>query len=278
MRIVVIGDMHCGHKMALTPDSYFNDTTNDYQKWVLGCWNDLVDRFKHPDYLILNGDLCDGMGVKNMGVECITTDIDEQADMAAELLAPMIGEKTSVKVLNGSGYHIGECHGMNGDARVAEKIGGEFVGFDYTLDIDNDRIQFAHGSGGGKMNPDTNIRQEMQLAINNAQKLKQKPPTMLVRSHIHRYFVDGSATIVGYVTPCWQYSSRFTHKMSANITSDIGGLIMEFNGDTKIYPKIYPVPLEVTLSMKRHDAVQAKKASRGGSTQEWAEAARVIKV
>jgi len=250
-RIVVISDLHIGHRRALTPKEYFsNALTNDFQRWVLGSWDDFVQRYRDPDILILNGDLADGSQVKSLGVEAISTSLDTQEEMAVGLLRELISkEKTEIYGINGSGYHGGMGQGTCMDKRITEALGGKFKGKTFTLPIGKELIQFAHGSGGGVTCPDTYIRREVQLAQKTAGKRGSRLPSLLIRSHGHLYQTIGDAATVAYMTPCWEYPTEFMQSKTVNFLPDIGGLIIEIEEDTKIFPRLYPMPDELIQSM-----------------------------
>jgi hypothetical protein len=259
-RTVIVADLHCGHTRGLTHPSYFNEHTNEYQRWVFPRWEEFCRKYYNPDILVINGDSCDGPGVKNLGIECITTDLDAQAEMAAKTLRLILGKRTKIYVLNGSGYHGGEAQASNVDMRVSEKLGAEFCKYDLRLDYDKETIQFAHGAGGGGiMNPDAYLRRELLLAPINAQKTKTKMPTILIRSHMHQYTGIQRSYISGYVTPCWEFTTAFMEKKSANCTPDIGGLIIDRIDDLYVvYPQFYPIPSEVLDAMHKRVTVERK--------------------
>lgn len=275
MRIVFISDLHCGNQNALTPDFYFNEKTNAYQKWVWEKWKHFCKKYYNPDHLIINGDACDGPNIKTLGIESITTSVDDQAEMAKIAIKKILGKKTKISVVNGSGYHGGDAQGSRVDQRVAEKLDAKYYGNYFSLRLGKELIQIAHGSGSSLINPDSCLRREMKLAIENAQKSKMQCPTILIRSHIHRFLGVMNPIISGYTTPCWEFTTSFMEKRSANTSPDIGGLIMDQIGEIfVIYPELYPIPLEVTEAMHERVKIRIDSDKR---IKEWADLQKLKK-
>lgn len=269
MRIVVVSDTHTGHELGLNPPTSFSEKRreiNPFAKWVWEQWENFSSTFYDPDYLILNGDITTGCGDINKGIELLTTSFDEQIKWATETLDKIIGKKLKkeaqdrILVINGSGYHGGERHAVNTDRLIAEQLGGTFVGNILELQLNGELLQVSHGSYAGKMNPFTGLQQEMNLASANALRRKNKCPTILIRSHQHEYARVERSTMRGIVTGCWQYTTPYMTKKTANKLPDIGGTIIEIDkGITKIYPRLYGVPEEINEAMRGYRMLQNKK-------------------
>lgn len=103
-RILVISDFHCGHLTGLTPPDWQWQNESEtawrkeicrYQKWA---WNEYVsylDEFRPYDRLLVLGDCVDGKGERIGGREQLTTDRDEQAEMAVACI-----QETKVKTIS----------------------------------------------------------------------------------------------------------------------------------------------------------------------------------
>ncbi len=253
MRIVVINDMHVGHEVGLNPlDSIPKKRETPFNEWVYNRWAEFCEEFHNPDYLLLNGDITDGHGGIRKGVEQFSTSFNVQVDWSVELLQMLIGDKTKTYSISGSGYHEGDRDSHNAAQSLAERLNGEYMGniFEFEPPDSDELVQIAHGSYAGKMNPYTGLQQEMRLATENALKRHSKCPTILLRAHQHEYIRIERSTIRAIVAPCWQYLTPYMSKKTANKLPDIGGLIMELNENTKIYPKIYPIPEKINQEMR----------------------------
>ena len=114
-RIVCIADLHCGHRVGLTPPDYQffgKNPEHQYNKWYRiqqECWNwyqRKVKQHEGPDILVVNGDLIDGRSEKSGGVELISIDRNEQIKMAADCIN--IWKAKHVVIVRGTPYHAGE--------------------------------------------------------------------------------------------------------------------------------------------------------------------------
>jgi hypothetical protein len=93
-RIIVLGDLHCGHVAGLTPPAYqykeVEESTTKHNKWAK-LQNDLwiqyinlLERYKPFDVGFAMGDLIDGKEAKSGGTELIYSDRNSQVDMSAK--------------------------------------------------------------------------------------------------------------------------------------------------------------------------------------------------
>ena len=86
-RVVAMGDLHCGHRVGLTPPKWQSAIKgNKYHKIQVELWEEYKNIIKHLqpiDALIVNGDCIDGRGERSGGTELISTNRQEQINMAA---------------------------------------------------------------------------------------------------------------------------------------------------------------------------------------------------
>lgn len=268
-KIVTVGDTHIGSVYGLAhPESVSKERHNAFLEWIFQSWQEFCRKHRNPDYLILIGDIADGTQSKTQGVDAINTSTDVQVDMAKTLLNMLVPSgKTKIYGISGSGYHIGEAQATNIDRRITEVVGGEYKGNIFEFDIKQEKIQVAHGGTASMMNPSTYIQREINLSKSDAQKRKVKGPTILLRGHQHRfYMIQDDAGVYGVLNGCWQYTTPFMSKKSANITPSFGGTIIEINDATKIYREEFLLPEMVRqqmvgyekLSMQRHSQKKAE--------------------
>lgn len=267
MRIVIVGDMHCGSLYGLAHSSDVPENkSNAFIKWVFESWMDFTQKYNEPDYLILIGDLADGSQVKTLGVDALSTDLDEQVNMANVLLRMIVpvGSKTKIYGVNGSGYHGGEGQATNVDRRIIESVNGEYKGNIFEFEIGDEKIQVNHGSSGAIMAVHAYILREINLSKTDAQKRKTKGPTILLRGHQHRMFaIQDDAGIWGILNGCWQYTTPFMSKRSANVSPSIGATIIDIDrGKTKIYREEYPIPEFVRMEMCGFEKLSKSRSQR----------------
>lgn len=275
-KIVIVGDTHVGSIYGLAhPSCVPAERKNPFLDWIFESWQDFCKKHKDPTYLLLIGDLAEGAQVRTLGVDALATDSDAQVSMAKKLLDLLIPNKSTIIYgINGSGYHGGDGLATCIDRRITEAIGGEYKGPIFEFDIKQERIQVAHGGTGSLVNPSTYIQREIGLSKTDAQKRKTKGPTILVRGHQHRfYMIQDDSGVFGVLNGCWQYTTPFMAKKSANITPSFGGTIIEINEVTKIYRAEFLLPEHVRQAMVGYEKLKWKHHAKrkAESNQLWEE-------
>ena len=118
-RVVYIGDMHCGHRVGLTPKEYqwrvsghTGHIWRKYAKIQRECWSwysKALGRVKQGGVhlLMVGGDCIDGRGEKSKSTELLTTDRDDQVAMAIDTITPW--EATHIVMVRGTDYHVGDA-------------------------------------------------------------------------------------------------------------------------------------------------------------------------
>jgi len=108
-RVVVLADLHCSHRVGLTPPLWQNQTSNPkwnrIQKVLYSEYLRMVDTYTPCDILLLLGDNIDGKGTKSGGTEQISTDRYEQAKIAAHAINEW--NAGSAVGVYGTSYHTG---------------------------------------------------------------------------------------------------------------------------------------------------------------------------
>ena len=111
--VAMVADMHVGSRFGLCPAKYETSTgdtishaMNTGQKQLLTYWNDYVAKMRsfNIDTVFLVGDVFAGVNFKESGLYLMTTDLNEQLEMACELLKPLV-KNTKVCVWSGTPYH-----------------------------------------------------------------------------------------------------------------------------------------------------------------------------
>lgn len=117
-RVVAIGDLHCGHRVGLTPPQWQDKILDDdldvnqhnkyarLQKVLYDSYIQSINAVKPIDSLIVNGDLIDGKGNRSGGTEQIKLARDEQATMAAYSI--LEAEAPIIRLTYGTPYHVGQ--------------------------------------------------------------------------------------------------------------------------------------------------------------------------
>ena len=219
-RILVMGDQHAGHWVGLTPPAWQYrattcSSTSKHNKWakiqaeLWGEFKRVIRSIAPIDVLFVMGDNIDGKGKRSGGTELITTDLEEQCDMAVAGIdaVRLYGRNKNFKIIGcyGTDYHT-SSDGDDWENIVAEranfhKIGShewpevEGVVFDIKHHIGNTSI--PHGRG-------TAITKEQLSNELWAARDDQPRASVILRGHVHRFFHTGDASFLGMTLPATQ--------------------------------------------------------------------------
>ncbi len=149
-RIVAISDLHCGHRVGLTPPAYqrrelaASDRKDaKYYKAAIELWNvydDFIQELQPIDILLCNGDAIDG---SNNATELITTDRKVQVDIATECLLHAKAE--TIVLTYGTGFHTGRTgKAEDWEEILAEKVEAQTIDSELFLDVNGCIIKCRH--------------------------------------------------------------------------------------------------------------------------------------
>ena len=209
-RILVISDLHCGHHKGLTPpdwhwstsDNPYRQSVCDFQRWSWDKYTDILNRNKPFDILFANGDMIDGKGDRSGGTELLTTDRDEQADMAAECIKP-IGARKKIMTY-GTPYHTGASEDW--ENVVAHKTKSQISSHAYA-DVNGVVISLKHKIGSSSV-PHGKATALLKQAVSNdewCREYEEHPrATVFIRSHCHYYTAIDMGSSYFFRTPALQ--------------------------------------------------------------------------
>ena len=93
---LLCGDFHCGHLVGLTPPEYqhkyVQNSTTKRNKWYMiaeelwASFDSILKSLPPLDFVVLNGDLIEGKGIRSGGTELITSSMEEQSNMAVKII------------------------------------------------------------------------------------------------------------------------------------------------------------------------------------------------
>lgn len=218
-RVVFISDLHCGHRYGLTPPGWQSDRT-PHAAVLWRAYKDLVKRTGAIDLLVVNGDAVDGKGEKNKGIELITTDRHNQAEMAAECLREFNASK--IKMTFGTPYHTGA--GEYFERTCASELGATIESM---LQVDVNGLLFTarHHTGSSQtpMGPVTTLQREKVMLLLDD---NMRRGDVVVRSHIHKFFTAQDRNGMVITTPCLQTRTEHgARRCSGDI--DLGFLVFD---------------------------------------------------
>jgi len=229
IKLLVLADVHVGSIYGLTPRKYFNEHTNSYQLWAINKWEEFIQKYKYPDYLILNGDIVDGPGGKDATTLCIP-DMEDQVNSAVELLSPLVGKNTIIYGCSGSGYHTGKGTGFDADRQITQNlitlhnVKGNHYKKEFNLSLSKYNMPSINFRHQGKT-PSS----EITAAFKRYYKTNTAKIGMIVASHLHRIYEAHDGVKIIH-TPCWQWETAF---MGSDNPLDIGATLIQVDIDQK---------------------------------------------
>lgn len=235
-RVLVISDLHCGHRSGLTPPEFQYDPENQEKEWakfgkIQNILWDFYERtikdLKPIDALLVNGDAVEGKGKKSGGTELITSDRKVQADMAAKCIL-LAGAKKNVMTY-GTDFHVGGDEDW--EDLVAEKVGAK-IGSHEWVDVNGLIFDMRHYAGRSII-PHGRLTAPLREQLWNtlwAEIAGYPKADVILRSHVH-YHVDGQ--VFGkrvFTTPALQLHTKYGSRRATG-TVDIG--ILHFDVEDK---------------------------------------------
>lgn len=209
-RVVAIGDMHCGHRAGIAPPPWHVaeerwPKVSALQREMWQRYTALarkIQRARPVHAVILNGDLIDGRGERSGGTELLTTDRQEQCDMAVHVARQWRPRAGFVQTY-GTPYHTGQCEDY--ERYIAEDLGSEIhshvwpevggVVFDVKHEVGSSGIPHGRSTALGRAN-----LWNMLWAEHDRQPRGQ----VLLRSHVHYHQYTGGPGWLAMTLPALQ--------------------------------------------------------------------------
>jgi hypothetical protein len=248
-RIAVYGDMHCGHINAIAAPK--DQQSEDSQ----GCWKTFLkfNKLHGPfDAVLLMGDLIEGAGGKNRGVELTTTDQSKQADMAIRVLDE-VPLKAGAKwyAAAGTPYHGGIAEDF--ERIVASSLKAEY-GAVMWAKVGGCLFRMRHKIGRA-MN---NLTKQIDIHAQRVGGGREPLADALLFGHLH-YFGTRSESIAGKTIvaincPALQGQTDFGSRQCDGDV-DIGCVAIDVEGGkiTGIHPHIVELGVDTWQSAKRNN-------------------------
>ncbi len=260
MRVVFVADLHVGSRVGLcfptvplaAGGSY---SANPVQRALYARWEAQAAKgdWKQPDFLVVNGDAVDGVGVKKRGVEQWTTDLLSQVAVARDLLA--MWEAKHIYVMRGSPYHV-TAGGQPVEELLAQELQAEPFppeckaacrsGLSLYLTVEDVTFHIAHRAGSGSnvwQYRATPITREMLLSKLNDEiraEMDGHKVDVVVRAHAHHFWRSESMSHVGLMLPAWQAKSPFMEERNVlGFVPDIGFVGVQIKGEKYAISKVF---------------------------------------
>lgn len=233
MRVVIISDLHSGHRAGLTPESYWwpeNGTTEtrckfaELQRATWRWYTERMDALQPIDRLIVNGDAIDGKGKRSGGGELITADRDEQCDMAQEAIEYTRAKK--VYMTYGTPYHVG--YEEDWETVLARNLDVEHIGAHDWYEVEGVVFDCKHKVSSSIIPHGRNTGPNRDALWNAiwAERDLQPRANVFIRSHVHYHTFSGDARQLIMTTPCLQAHSKYGSLQCVG-TIDMGFIVFD---------------------------------------------------
>jgi len=209
-KILVISDLHCGHRLGLTPPVHqYLPSYKAIQSKLWDWFQETCDRVE-PDILFVCGDAIDGKGGRGGGTELILPDMEDQAACATECIRRTGASK--IIMAYGTPYHVTGMEGTDLEKRIAIDVGGEI--HDHAMiDVEGVRFSLKHkiGSSGIPHGRATALlRDALWDQIWSTREYEdRKSADVLLRGHVHYHSYTGSSMSLAMTLPCLQLGSTY---------------------------------------------------------------------
>jgi len=195
VRLLIAGDLHCGHLLGLTPKENISNKfilkklMDDFWAWwkneTKGTW----------DIAFWMGDLIDGEGKKDT-THLLFPSVEDQIDTAVNIIH-QIGADQNIFVY-GTPYHISE--NLDYERMIAKEFGGDIETYQ-KKSIQGIKFDLAHSIG--KTNTPTGgdimVKKEILWALLND--ISNSSVDYVIRGHAHEYRKVEMEYISGIICP-----------------------------------------------------------------------------
>jgi hypothetical protein len=242
--LAAVSDIHAGSSVGLCPPVVNLDDGGTYrtskaQSWLWECWLDYcgqvearADKLGANICAVVNGDAIEGNHHRTLQV--ISANETTQMRIAYKSLEPLVNIADDLYMMRGTPAHVAKS------ARLEEKLADDITiimresehaatWWHLQLDVHGILFDIAHHGSLGRL-PWTQANSANRIAaqiIVRAIESKQRPPDVVIRSHLHRYADTGQNfnTIRVIATPAWQLITGYVNRLNPGELADIGGLI-----------------------------------------------------
>lgn len=217
-RVVVMSDLHCGHRFGLTPEQWqtTDEASNNediksatIQRLLWSYYTEEIDALKPVDVLIVNGDAIDGKGERSGGTEQITADRRKQCEIAASCIERVNAKKTIM--IYGTPYHTGKEEDW--ESVLADMVNAAKIGSHEWVDVNGCVLDCKHKVGASVIphgRATAVLREALWNDLWSLKKSSQPLSDILIRSHVHYHIYVGVPNKLAMTTPAMQgYGSKF---------------------------------------------------------------------
>ncbi len=219
MKILLAGDLHCGHLLGLTPPQYHNsnwphaDVMSNLWKWFD------ENLSKKYDVAVWNGDLVEGEGRHESSFH-LTTDMNVQIEMAIDVVKHVGAKKNLFQY--GSPYHAGQI--MDYEKQIANYFNEDIKAIrKVTLAGVNFKFQHQIGKTTTPVGGDIMLRKGALWEMIYSVMDKRQPAQYCIFSHAHEYRRVENEHMTGIILPALKMGApdydRYARRMAGGFYS-----------------------------------------------------------
>jgi hypothetical protein len=256
-RVVVVADMHCGHRVGLTPPgSQMAPQNAERRKWANAqkkLWDfyaETIDSLRPIDVLLVNGDCIDGRGSRSGGMELAFPNQQEQCDIAAECIN--YAKAKTIVMSRGTDYHTGLIEEYEDD--IARLVGAKKIGNHEWVNVNGLMFDLKHHVGTSQIphGRHTAIARDRLWGLLWAERDQAPKGDIFLRSHVHFFSYCGAEDWLAMTTPALQgLGGRYGSKrLSGTVDFGLVSFDVDKNGG-------YTWQAHVTKSAQKSRAILA---------------------
>lgn len=243
----------------LTPRRGGFTKRNKWAKIQYELWNafvSILEDLPKLDFVFSLGDLIDGKAQRSGGTELITTDIQEQCDMAVEVFSTIKKYcKKTAKIVSvfGTDYHVA-TEGEDWEAEIAHKAGFFKIGAHEWPSVNGCVFDLKHKVGSSQVPHGryTAIAREKLWNALWSERQEQPYANVLLRGHAHYYSAIDNSDGTAMVCPALQgMGSRYgSRQCSGTVDWGLIHFKVKENGEYEWFPHIRRIIAQRTQPME----------------------------
>jgi hypothetical protein len=209
--VLVISDTHCGHIVGLCKPKWLSaeQQSKAFGKLSVALWSWFEKEIKANgpyDVVIHNGDMIDGKGKRSGGTEQVTTDLEEQSEIAIDIIRGIPKTKDcKIFMTHGTPSHTSE-DGEDWENVIAKAVGGTIKSHMW-VEIEGVVFDLKHQPAGNSNVPQgrhTGVAKDRLWNVLWHEREQQPKGQVFIRSHVHHHNFAGSGDWLGMSTPALQ--------------------------------------------------------------------------
>jgi len=244
-KVLIIGDIHAGHRAGLTPPEWQN-SPKQAEQW--NAYKTIIESVGPVDILVVNGDSIDGKGERSGGTEIIVPDRHEQGEVAEHCIRQI--KTKDILMTYGTPYHAGTEEDFEGP--IANRLGAEIRDMlEFTVEGVNFNVKHKIGGSSIPHGRATPIAREKLWNMLWEEMEVQQKAHILIRSHVHYYTFTGAVNWLGFTTPALQgFGSKFGARQCSGIVDFGMVLVKVYKGQWFHKPLTYSLKNQVRPPIK----------------------------